>query len=81
MKCEICGKEILKDSQCIDYKYYHNNCIKKLQSDNERLKNNWNELKEYMKTIYKSCPPYEKEVVMFIINKIQELENKEDNND
>lgn len=30
-KCEICGKEILRDSQCINYKYYHNNCIENLQ--------------------------------------------------
>ena len=31
MKCEICGKEILKDSQCINYKYYHNDCIENLE--------------------------------------------------
>lgn len=38
MKCEICGKEILKDSQCINYKYYHNECIENLQKENEQLK-------------------------------------------
>lgn len=38
MKCEICGKEILRDSQCINYKYYHNDCIENLQQENEKLK-------------------------------------------
>lgn len=38
MKCEICGKEILKDSQCINYKYYHNDCIENLQQENKQLK-------------------------------------------
>lgn len=37
MKCEICGKEILKDSQCINYKYYHNDCIENLQQENKKL--------------------------------------------
>nr|DAL31274.1 MAG TPA_asm: C2H2 type zinc-finger protein [Caudoviricetes sp.] len=37
MKCEICGKEILRDSQCINYKYYHNDCIENLQQENKRL--------------------------------------------
>ena len=37
MKCEICGKEILRDSQCINYKYYHNDCIENLQQENEQL--------------------------------------------
>ena len=62
MKCEICEKEILRDSQCINYKYYHNNCIENLQEENEQLKiqisareevcnrleSNWNKLKEYL---------------------------------
>lgn len=38
MKCEICGKDILRDSQCINYKYYHNDCIENLQQENARLK-------------------------------------------
>ena len=38
MKCEICGKEILRDSQCINYKYYHNNCIENLQQENKKQK-------------------------------------------
>lgn len=38
MKCEICGKEILRDSQCINYKYYHNGCIENLQEENKQLK-------------------------------------------
>lgn len=38
MKCEICGKEILRDSQCINYKYYHNDCIENLHQENKQLK-------------------------------------------
>ena len=38
MKCEICGKEILRDSQCINYKYYHNDCIENLQEENKKQK-------------------------------------------
>lgn len=38
MKCEICGKEILRDSQCINYKYYHNDCIENLLQENKQLK-------------------------------------------
>ena len=37
MKCEICGKEILRDSQCINYKYYHNDCIENLQQENQKF--------------------------------------------
>lgn len=38
MKCEICGKEILRDSQCINYKYYHNDCIENWQQENKHQK-------------------------------------------
>ena len=38
MKCEICGKDILKDSQCIDYKYYHNDCIINLTKENQEIR-------------------------------------------
>lgn len=38
MNCEICGKDILKDSQCINYKYYHNDCIENLQQENQKYK-------------------------------------------
>ena len=31
-------KEILRDSQCINYKYYHNNCIENLQTENQKQK-------------------------------------------
>lgn len=41
MKCEICGKDILRDSQCINYKYYHNDCIENLQQENKQLKENY----------------------------------------
>lgn len=39
-----------------------------------QLKDNWNKLKEYIEATYKGCLPYEKEVVMFIINKMHEIE-------
>lgn len=37
MKCEICEKKILRDSQCINYKYYHNDCIENLLQENQKL--------------------------------------------
>lgn len=49
MKCEICGKEILRDSQCINYKYYHNDCIENLQQEHQQLKDNWNMLKTWLR--------------------------------
>ena len=41
MKCEICGKEILRDSQCINYKYYHNDCIEQLQHCVAKIHSYW----------------------------------------
>lgn len=46
MKCEICGKEILRDSQCINYKYYHNDCIENLQEENKKQKEVIDDYKE-----------------------------------
>lgn len=46
MKCEICGKEILRDSQCINYKYYHNDCIENLQEENKKQKETIDDYKE-----------------------------------
>ena len=43
-----------------------------------RLESNWNKLKEYIKKIYKGCPPYEKEVLMFLTDKMHELEQGEE---
>lgn len=54
MKCEICGKEILRDSQCINYKYYHNDCIENLEKQNKQLKDNWNIIKQEMLKIRQS---------------------------
>ena len=50
MKCEICGKDILKDSQCIDYKYYHNDCIINLTKENKELKEHIEKYEYYYKT-------------------------------
>ena len=38
MNCAICNKEIKKDCQYINGKYYHNNCIEKMVEENQRLK-------------------------------------------
>ena len=38
MKCEICNKDILDNSQYINGKYYHNDCIEQIQQENSRLK-------------------------------------------
>ena len=50
MKCEICGKDILKDSQCIDYRYYHNDCIINLTKENKQLKEHIEKYEHYCKT-------------------------------
>lgn len=50
MKCEICGKDILKDSQYIDYKYYHNVCIINLTKENKQLKEHIEKYEHYCKT-------------------------------
>ena len=56
MKCEICGKEILRDSQCINYKYYHNDCIENLQQENQKYKEVINKLNKYLHTrTIKNC--------------------------
>lgn len=49
MKCEICGKEILRDSQCINYKYYHNDCVENLQQENKQLKEEKRKVRDYIK--------------------------------
>ena len=68
----------------LDYTIIPNSDIKplldRLQQKNKQLKDNWNKLKEYLKTIYKGCPPHEKEVLMFITDKMQELEQGSDSN-
>lgn len=47
MECEICGKDILKDSQCIDYKYYHNDCIINLIKENQELNKQLEEINKF----------------------------------
>lgn len=82
MKCEICGKEILRDSQCINYKYYHNDCIENLEKQNKQLKDNWNKLKEYMikeqTRIVIENTDEDEFVYTDLLNKIQELEQGSD---
>lgn len=68
MKCEICGKEILRDSQCINYKYYHNDCIENLQQENKQLK-------ERMEYLERSNDRRED----IIIEQRQEISDLEDN--
>ena len=53
MKCEICGKDILKDSQCIDYKYYHNDCIINLIKENRQLRESNLSMQEEMARTWK----------------------------
>lgn len=43
------------------------------------LEDKWDELKEYINTIYKGCPPHEKEVLMFLTDKMQKLEGSDSN--
>ena len=53
MKCEICNKDILDNSQYINGKYYHNDCIEQIQQENEQLKEVIEEVREYL-TSYSS---------------------------
>ncbi len=39
MHCKICGKYIFDNAHYIDGEYYHNDCIKELTSDNEKILN------------------------------------------
>lgn len=75
MKCKICGKEILRDSQCINYKYYHNDCIEILQQENKQLKDNWNMLKEFIDTLWLD----DKGIVTKIKDKIELIEQGDSN--
>ena len=54
MKCEICGKDILRDSQCINYKYYHNDCIENLQQENQKYKEAIDKAIELTKNLLKT---------------------------
>ena len=87
MKCEICGKEILRDSQCINYKYYHNECIENLQQENKQLKDNWNKLKEYAKENLYFYSGYQGEdleidiAIQGILDKMKELEQGSDSDE
>ena len=73
MNCEICGKEILNDSQCINYKYYHNDCIEKLQQENQKLEEENKEL-EHWKELHR-CSVLVKENVQ-LINENQKLRSE-----
>ena len=81
MKCEICGKEILRDSQCINYKYYHNDCIENLEKQNNQLKCNWNKLKEYLNYKSERAVGEDEYVYDEIYNEMQELEQGSDSNE
>ena len=97
MKCEICGKEILRDSQYINHKYYHNDCIENLQQENKklngaiqtydillkanieenkRLKDNWNKIKEFIKSQNDGGIFSDLMIISDTLNKMQELEGK-----
>lgn len=75
MKCEICGKEILRDSQCINYKYYHNDCIENLQQENKQLK----EIYKVLFNTYQKLKKENEEVTslnLHQVDKIQQLKEQ-----
>ena len=74
MKCEICGKDILKDSQCIDYKYYHNDCIINLTKENKQLKDNWNKREQIIENERMSHWTPSPLFLTELLSKMQELE-------
>ena len=74
MKCEICGKDILKDSQCINYKYYHNDCIINLTKENKQLKDNWNKIEQIIENERMSHWTPSPLFLTELLSKMQELE-------
>ena len=78
MKCKICGKEILRDYQYINYKYYHNDCIENLLQENKQLKDNWNKLKEYLNYKSERAVGEDEYVYDEIYNEMQELEKSDE---
>lgn len=52
--------------------------ITKLQEENKQLKNNWNELKEWLNNFHKLLSEYEQ---WEIVNKMQELEKGSDSDE
>ena len=75
MHCEICNKYIFNDSQYINGKYYHNSCIEKLVQENQKLKNNWNDLKKYLLGSISSNNIFITENSM--LSKMQEIEKSD----
>ena len=55
MKCEICNKDILDNSQYINGKYYHNDCIEQIQQENTRLKDKINMAIKYYEANQQEC--------------------------
>ena len=51
VKCEICNKDILDNSQYINGKYYHNDCIEQIQQENARLKDKFKDLEEWLEAM------------------------------
>lgn len=75
MKCEICGKEILRYSECINYKYYHNGCIENLQQENKQLK----EIYKVLFNTYQKLKKENEEVTslnLHQVDKIQQLKEQ-----
>ena len=77
MKCEICGKEILRDSQCINYKYYHNDCIENLEKQNKQLKDKIPYIIQNNSCKYISIEKYKNKVC--VNYKMQELQESDSN--
>lgn len=83
-KCEICNKEFDNfHAQGFDNKIYCPLCFFKeksnrLEKENKRLKNNWNELKEYIGLEWYCFDneSVEFEVAKNTLDKMQELEEK-----
>ena len=75
----ICLKEHIalsddEDNLLLDY-------ITNLQQENKQLKDNWNKLKEYIKTEIPEDAFIDTEWFVSILDKMQELEQGSDNND
>ena len=76
--------EYLNDMQCDDtvnrLSLDDLEYVKKLQQENKRLKDNWNKLKEYIKTEIPEDVFIDTEWFVSILDKMQELEQGSDSN-
>ena len=79
MKCKICNKDILDNSHYIKGKYYHNDCIEKLEEENKSLQSQLKAKEE----VIKEAREYARKEIRFVnmqeYHKLDEILSKGEN--